>query len=94
MDNAAAKNEEILDVVRKRLIFRSLHRGTKEMDVILGSFADQNIRKFDKRQLFEYEEILTRNDADLYLWITGKKAPPERIAKLEVFKLLQKHKYV
>lgn len=64
---------------RKRLIFRSGHRGTKEMDLILGSFANENVPHFSEEELAQYEELLGESDPDLYNWITRKDAPPERV---------------
>ncbi len=51
---------------RKQMIFRSCHRGMKEMDLLLGSFADHYIQSFNEDQLEEYEELLSINDPDLY----------------------------
>ncbi|MDE2029360.1 MAG: succinate dehydrogenase assembly factor 2 [Alphaproteobacteria bacterium] len=64
---------------RKRLRFRSWHRGTREMDLLLGSFADAHVPGFTPAQLDQYEELLTINDPDLYSWATGTAAvPPEQ----------------
>lgn len=61
---------------RKRLIFRSGHRGTKEMDLILGSFAQKHVPQFNEEELCLYEEILLESDPDLYNWISGQETPP------------------
>lgn len=61
---------------RKRLLFRSWHRGTREADLILGSFAEANLRGFDAARLDEYEALLECPDADLFDWITGRTTPP------------------
>lgn len=87
-------NDEKIENWRKRLIFRSNHRGTKEMDLVIGSFAGQNVRGFDGKQLQEYEEILAENDPNLYNWITGAEEAPESMTSLSVFRLLQSHKFV
>src|SRR6516162_7294667 len=58
------------DIRRKRLSFRSWHRGTRESDLILGRFADAHLAR--------YEALLECSDADLFDWITGRAAlPPE-----------------
>lgn len=67
---------EDIAIRRKRLIFRSWHRGTREMDLILGSFADRNVPDFTAPQLALYEEILRHSDPDLYNWITGQEPVP------------------
>jgi antitoxin CptB len=64
------------DIRKKRLLFRSWHRGTREADLILGSFADANLQTFDEARLDRYEVLLDCPDADLFDWITGRAAPP------------------
>jgi len=64
------------DIRRKRLAFRSWHRGTRESDLILGRFADAHLACFDEGQLDRYEVLLENADADLFDWITGRAAPP------------------
>ena len=64
------------DIRRKRLSFRSWHRGTRESDLILGRFADAHLAQFDDGQLDRYEALLECSDADLFDWITGRAAPP------------------
>ncbi len=77
---------------RKKLIFRSWHRGTKEMDLLMGSFADQNLQSFDESALALYEDILNHNDPDLYNWISGREEPPANVRN-QVFDALLEHKY-
>jgi antitoxin CptB len=64
------------DIRRKRLLFRSWHRGTREADLILGSFAEAYLAGFDESRLDRYEALLECSDADLFDWITGRTAPP------------------
>lgn len=64
---------------RKRLIFRSGHRGTKEMDLIMGNFALQHVPNFNQEELTCYEDLLLHNDPDLYNWLTGKEEAPEDV---------------
>jgi antitoxin CptB len=61
---------------RRRLIFRSWHRGTKEMDLLLGRFADAHIPHFDSDRLAHYETLLLEPDPDLYNWIVKRETPP------------------
>lgn len=66
------------DIRRKRIRFRSWHRGTKEADLILGGFADRHLAALDDRGLDMLEQLLEVADADLIDWITGRVAvPPE-----------------
>ena len=56
----------------KRLRMRSWRRGTKEMDLILGPFADSELPDLSPRDLDLYEAVLAENDQDLYPWITAR----------------------
>jgi antitoxin CptB len=67
---------EDIETKRKRLVYRSWHRGTREMDLLMGSFADLHIGGFDPAQLAAYDEILHHSDPDLYNWITGMEPVP------------------
>lgn len=65
-----------LDPRRKRLLFRSLHRGTKETDLLLGGFAEAHLAGLDDAQLMRYEQLLEAPDTDLFDWITGRVPAP------------------
>lgn len=74
-----------------RLRFRSWHRGTREMDLLMGSFADRYLPAFTLKQLDQYQSILEMSDPDLYNWITGKEeVPPEY--RSDVMQMLCQHK--
>jgi antitoxin CptB len=60
-----------LDDRRKRLLFRCWHRGTREMDLILGRFADTEISVLSDADLAELERLLELPDPDLYAALTG-----------------------
>jgi len=64
------------DIRRRRLLFRSWHRGTQESDLLLGSFADTCLAGFDKGQLERFESLLDCSDPDLFDWILGGSEPP------------------
>lgn len=64
------------EIRRKRLRFRSWHRGTRESDLILGRFADAYLGGFGTEQLDRYEALLECADADLYDWVAGRAPPP------------------
>lgn len=66
----------------KRLTMRSWRRGTKEMDLILGPYADAKLARMDPAALDGFEAILDENDQDLYLWVTGAAEPPAALAPL------------
>ena len=70
------------DIRLKRLRIRSWRRGIKEMDLILGAFADSRLSDLDAAELDLFEALLGENDHDLYQWVSGQTAPPEHLAGL------------
>ncbi len=82
---------ETVDARRKRLKFRSWHRGTREMDLILGRFADAHIAAMSPEQLDRYAALLENNDPDIYDWLTDRAAPPPS-ADTDVLQLLRRFK--
>ena len=77
-----------LDDRRKRLLFRCWHRGTREMDLILGRFADQEIANLTDGELMELERLIEVPDPDLYAALIGDKelAPGDAGALFERLK--------
>ena len=75
----------------ERLRFRSWHRGTREMDLLLGSFADAYLASFSSEQLDMYEAMLNENDPDLYNWIIGKDRLPTELQNSVMQKLCGHH---
>lgn len=67
-----------MDDRRKKLKFRAWRRGFREIDLILGRFADRRLADLDDAGLDAFEALLGANDQDVYLWITEEvEAPPE-----------------
>ncbi len=66
----------------KRLRIRSWRRGTKEMDMILGPFADRALADLSGDELDLYEALLSEPDTDLYRWFSGAASMPARYADL------------
>ena len=66
----------------KRLKMRSMRRGIKEMDLILIHFSETHLDAMDDAALGVYDALLSENDQDLYQWVTGQVAPPDRFAAL------------
>lgn len=83
---------EELDNRRKRLIFRSWHRGTREMDLIMGTFAENHVPGMEPAELDLYEEVLHTPDPDVYDWISGQKPVPANMINPVLEKLLT-HNY-
>ncbi|HTO63357.1 MAG TPA: succinate dehydrogenase assembly factor 2 [Bradyrhizobium sp.] len=65
------RSSDGLDARRKRLLFRCWHRGTREMDLILGRFADAEIATLPDDELDELERLIELPDPDLYAALTG-----------------------
>ena len=76
-------NKEIL---KKQIIYRSTHRGTKEMDLFLGNFVKKNIGKFTDSELKDLENLLEIDDEILQKWFFGKNnenlVPLNKISKM------------
>ena len=67
-----------IDPRRKRILFRCWHRGIREMDLILGAFADTQLAGMAPAELDLYDALLAENDHDLYQWVSGQSATPPR----------------
>jgi antitoxin CptB len=65
-----------LDARRRKLLFRSWHRGTREADLIMGRFADLHIGKLSEAELDQYEHLLNALETELLAWLTGAIAAP------------------
>ena len=61
---------------RRRILFRAWHRGIREMDLIMGRFADAAIDAMSNAELDEFEQLIEVPDRDLYRWITGEDETP------------------
>ena len=81
-----------IDNLKKRLIYRSQYRGTKEMDKLIGSFVQSNIDKFNEIQLNELEIFLDVDDDTLYKFYNGLSFKTD-IIKSEIFKLFKDYEY-
>ncbi|MBC7479180.1 MAG: succinate dehydrogenase assembly factor 2 [Pseudorhodobacter sp.] len=70
------------DARLKRLKMRSWRRGTKEMDLVLGPFADDRLAAMDEATLLLYDALLEENDQELITWVMGTGIIPARFAGL------------
>ena len=61
-----------LDVIKRKIKYRSEYRGIKEMDLLLGNFVKKYIDIFDYNELLSLYEILEKDDDDIFKWYTGK----------------------
>ncbi len=60
---------EAIETRRRRALFRATHRGTKEMDWMLGKYAEAHLSGMDGAMLDEFEQLLSIADPDLNNWI-------------------------
>ncbi len=65
-----------LDPRRRKALFRAWHRGTREMDLILGGFADQHISELSEGEMDDFERLLDQLDPSLLTWVTGEQPTP------------------
>jgi antitoxin CptB len=71
------RSSEGLDPRRRKLLFRSWHRGIREMDLIMGRFADATIADLSDDELSHYERLMDVPDPQLFAWITGDEPVPQ-----------------
>jgi antitoxin CptB len=76
---ATREQDEDTAALRRRLLFQSKHRGVKELDLVLGRFAELHIGGFGPAELRLYAELLTEQDPDIYEWIVGRAPLPARL---------------
>ena len=63
-----------IDILKKKIIYRSSHRGVKEMDILLGSFVKKYLNIFSKMELELLEQLLEIDDNELLMWYSKKKS--------------------
>jgi antitoxin CptB len=66
----------------KTALYRSLHRGCKETDILLGVFATKKINDFDEECLGIYSDLVLEDDVYIYDWILRKIPTPEKYENL------------
>ena len=80
------------ETLKKQIIYRSTHRGSKEMDILLGSFVKEYVEEFNEADLNNLHNLLLIEDEILYHWYFKKKnngkIPNNKVSeKLKKFKL-------
>jgi antitoxin CptB len=65
-----------LDPRRKRARFRAWHRGMREMDIVLGRFADREMATLPEAELDEFERLMELPDPEVFDWIAERSPPP------------------
>ncbi|HEY5597352.1 MAG TPA: succinate dehydrogenase assembly factor 2 [Kiloniellales bacterium] len=90
MPNISARRES-LEHRRKRLRYRCAHRGTKELDLLLGSFAERHLDGFDGAQLRRLEALLEVPEPLIHAWLVAG-VPPSPGYESDVLRLLLAHR--
>lgn len=90
-DAAPIPAQTMLDPRRKRARFRAWHRGTREMDLVMGRFADRELATLSEPELEEFERLMEEPDPQVYAWVTERASPPAAfdtplLARLRVFR--------
>ena len=82
-------NKEIL---KKQIIYRSMHRGSKEMDLLLGNFVKRHINEFNDTELKDLQRLLFVEDEVIYKWYFEKNRNTP-IPNTRVLTMLKKFKF-
>jgi antitoxin CptB len=82
-----------LDARRKRLLFRCWHRGTKELDLIIGGFADAHLPTLTEAELDQLEKIIEAPEPELYAALTGEGPTPHNVSS-ELFEKMKSFRVV
>ncbi len=66
-------SSEGLDPRRRRILLRSWRRGMREVDLLLGQFADARLAELSEDELDQLEHFMEAQDADIFSWFAGSK---------------------
>ena len=72
----STRSSEGLDPRRRRLLYHAWHRGTREMDLIMGRFADAVISELSEADIDAFETLSEVPDPELYAWLSGGRPVP------------------
>ena len=74
---------------KKKILFKCTHRGTKELDILLGNYVSNHINELKSKELDYLDVILNFNDMDLFKILTKKKRINEKMNKFFVKKIIK-----
>jgi len=79
----------MIDILRKKLLYRSAHRGCKEMDLLLSGFVKENLKDLNFDETIELESLLSENELEIKKWIVERVSIPLKyeniINKINIF---------
>ncbi|KAB5590788.1 Succinate dehydrogenase assembly factor 2 [Ceratobasidium theobromae] len=82
---------ETITSLRARLVYQTRKRGTLESDLLLSTFAKENLPKMSEKELREFDKLLDEPDWDIYYWAIDKRQPPKRWEGTELLEKLRLH---
>ena len=80
-----------MKTLRKRILYKAIHRGIKETDRILGGFAEEKLEGLSDQLSRDFDKLLNVSDVDLLNWILGRDDVPKPFDN-EIFQLIIKYK--
>ena len=83
-----SRTSDDLSPRRRKILYHAWHRGTRELDLLLGRFADDSIGTLTEGELDEFEALLEVDDRELFGWILGKLPVPDTAPKAVLAKVL------
>lgn len=83
-----SRTSDDLSPRRRKILYHAWHRGTRELDLLLGRFADDSIGTLTEGELDEFEALLEVDDRELFGWILGKVPVPDTAPKTVLAKVL------
>ncbi len=87
--SGSTRSSADLDPRRRKILFRAWHRGMREMDLIMGRFADAHIGTLSEADLDEFERLIEVLDRDLLSWVTGEAQVPPFFPSLNAITCVQ-----
>ncbi len=92
MNSVMPENDNTQVARKKKAIWRAEHRGIREMDLLMGTFAREHVAGMDESSLCEFEALIEVPDPDLYNWLLGRVEPPEEY-RTSMFDRLKSHRF-
>ncbi|CAO2149106.1 unnamed protein product [Urochloa humidicola] len=71
--------------LHNRLVYRSKQRGFLELDLVLGTWVEQNVHSMDEANIRALLQVLDLENPDLWKWLTGQEQPPKDLNSNQVF---------
>ena len=90
--SGTSRSSADLDPRRKKLLFQSWHRGTREMDLLMGRFADATVDEWSEGDMTDMEALLRVPDPELYKWLTEHEPVPDNHRSAILDRVIAFHK--